>query len=97
MRYFVWLLFVFLLFVIIVFSGLNSSQVVINFYVMKFRVALSFLLLLSMLVGVFLMGIACFSSWLRYQSTLRKLRLSISELNAELDNLRRLPVEDLKP
>jgi lipopolysaccharide assembly protein A len=81
---------------VVVFSGLNSSLVEVNFYVAKFHLALSFLLLLAMLVGVVMMGLVCLSSWLRHKSKIRQFRSDINQLNKELDNLRKLPMKDLE-
>jgi len=89
-------LFIFLILVIfgIVFAILNAEPVKLNYYFGSKEVALSLILVLSMIVGAILGIIASASMIISNRREVMKLRKSAEVAEKEVANLRAIPIRD---
>jgi len=76
------------------FALLNANPVELEFYVRKFTMPLSLLLVLVLIVGAMLGVLASLSMLVSRRRELSRLRRRLSETEKELDELRRLPLKD---
>jgi uncharacterized integral membrane protein len=83
--------------VLAVFIYFNYEQGVIIYFTRAWRTAeipLSLALFGSMLLGFLVAAILAVADQIRLRSRLRKMRRTVEQLEAELGELRRLPLED---
>lgn len=78
----------------VTFAVLNASPVLINYYIGSRSLPLSLLLVVFLICGVLLGLIAGLISYLRVHSKNRQLRQRLKLVEAEVTNLRALPLKD---
>jgi putative membrane protein len=89
-------LFLFLILVIfgIVFAVLNADPVDLHYYFGNKQVALSLVIVLSMMVGAILGVIASIGMIVNSRREVHKLKKSVDLAEKEITNLRALPIQD---
>jgi lipopolysaccharide assembly protein A len=81
---------------IIAFALLNASTVHFNYILGRMDMPLSFAMLMSLILGAFL-GMLWTSVWVVAQRTqVHALNKKVNLLQKEIDNLRAMPVKDVK-
>ena len=94
MRYFRLFICAVFLFFVVALSSLNSNMVQLHFYLGTAHLILSFLLLITLLVGMLVSCLAFLPIWLKSKSLNRHLRMQLQCMQKEIKNLRHLPIQD---
>jgi putative membrane protein len=81
-------------FVGLAFAVLNSGTVELKYYLGSFSIPLALLLAITLLVGVILGGLASIALALRQRRENGRLRKHLALTEAEVKNLRELPIKD---
>jgi len=89
------ILIIFLLIVGITFAILNADPVTINFYVGEDKLPLSFLLVLAFLTGALVGLLIALGVFFRARRENRNLQKRINLAEAEVKNLRSIPIKDM--
>ena len=88
------LLLLFVVLVGILFTLQNPSTVAVDFHYFQFNAPLSLVILFSMLIGVLLGWVLVWIRMLPRQRDYRRLKKKCAEAEAEIINLRKLPITD---
>jgi putative membrane protein len=94
MRIFSYLLLLLIVLIGVSFAALNAGPVWINYYIGSSKLPLSLLLVVSLIGGVVLGLVVSFISYIRLQTTNRRLRQRLKLVEEEVANLRALPLKD---
>ena len=78
----------------VTFAGLNAEPVMLNYYVGNAKLPLSLLLVLSLIIGCILSLIASLIVYIRLKTDNHRLRQRLKVVEAELANLRTIPLKD---
>ena len=76
------------------FAALNDAAISVNFFVTEKELPLTYLLLISFLLGGMVAAALYVGQYLRMKVELRRLKKTAELQNQELANLRALPVKD---
>lgn len=76
------------------FAVLNAGNVEFKYYLGTLSMPLALLLVVTLLLGVLLGGIACVGFILNQRRENRRLRKRLSLIETELKNLREIPIRD---
>lgn len=93
-RLFTLLAVVLVAFIGLAFAVLNSGAVELKYYLGTFSIPLALLLALTLLIGVMMGGLASIGIALRQRRENSRLRKHMSLIEAEVKNLRELPIKD---
>jgi len=93
MRIFSYLLILLVVFFGIVFAALNANVVTCNYYLGARSMPLSLLLVFAFSSGMIFGFIFALPPWLRLKRDKRKLKARVKLLEAEIGNLRNLPIK----
>ncbi len=78
------------------FTFLNMEASVVDFYFSSFKPPVAVLVFSSVLVGALLGVMACLSRSLKRRSEFGKLQRDLEQSQAELRNLRKIPIKDTR-
>lgn len=78
------------------FTFLNMEASVVDFYFSSFKPPVAVLVFSSVLVGALLGVLVCFSRSFKRRSEFGKLRREFEQSQAELKNLRKIPIKDTR-
>jgi len=81
-------------FIGLTFAVLNAGAVELKYYLGTLSVPLALLLVVTLLVGALLGGVACVGFILQQRRENSRLRKRLSLIETELKNLRELPIKD---
>jgi putative membrane protein len=76
------------------FAGLNAEPVALNYYIGNVKLPLSLLLVLVLIIGCLLSLIASLIFGIKLKNENRRLRQRLKIVEAELANLRTIPLKD---
>ncbi len=80
----------------IAFALLNASPVKINYYFIEQTIPLSLLLVLTLVIGLFIGFFSGFLMFLRQKRINYQLKKRIKLADQEIENLRKIPLSDLR-
>ncbi len=78
----------------ITFAGLNAEPVTLNYYIGNVKLPLSLLLVLTLIIGCVLSLIISLIFYIKLKNDNRRLRQRLKVVEAELANLRTIPLKD---
>ena len=93
MRIFSYLLILIVIFFGVVFAALNASTVIFNYYLGVRPMPLSLLLVFAFGGGMIFGFIFALPTWFRLKRDKRKLKARVKLIEAEVENLRTLPIK----
>lgn len=76
------------------FSLLNANTVIVDYYFGAVSIALSLLIVLSLIIGAFAGVVACITMVMARTREMRRIRRRLTDTEKELNELRRLPLKD---
>ena len=94
MRYVILAFWVIIILIALTFTALNSHSVIINYYLGTHTFSLPVLLLLVLCLGIILGVLMMMPSIWRAKNSARKYKQKIKHHAQELDNLRRMPIQE---
>jgi len=78
----------------VTFAGLNAEPVMLNYYIGSTQLPLSLLLVLALIIGCIISLIVSLILYIKYKTDNHRLRQRLKVVEAELANLRTIPLKD---
>jgi uncharacterized membrane protein YciS (DUF1049 family) len=91
---FLLILVIILLIVTMAFGSLNDGMISVNFFVIEKQLPLTYLLLISFIIGGLMATLIYIGQYLKMKMQIRRLKKTTELQTQELANLRALPVKD---
>jgi len=94
MRIVTYILLIIVILLGVTFAGLNADPVMLNYYIGSAKLPLSLLLAMSLLSGCIIGLFVSLVLYVKLKSSNRRLRSRLKNLEAEVANLRTIPLKD---
>lgn len=94
MKYVFFIFWILVIIVGVTFASLNSHTVQINYYVNETVIHIPILLLITLVIGLMLGGVAMLPTVIRAKHSNRRLKQRIRQIEQEVNNLRAIPIKE---